>query len=138
MKLQAISLSLLATTALVSGANNAAASLKAGLYQINGGQELCLLSNGTWFSPTFSGWGGTWLNNTTTGALAHELIRGNYASGAGNDSIIVKRGHAGWNEWRDSETYTADLDPVTWASVGTCSAATRHHSPHANKANPAQ
>jgi hypothetical protein len=137
MKLKTIGLSLLASTALVSGITSANAGLKPGLYEIDGIQEICLLNGGTWFSPTFSGWGGTWLNNTTTGALAKSLIRGNYASGAGNDSIIVKRGHAGWNEWRDTESYTADLDPVTWSKIGTCSAATRHH-PHSNKANPAQ
>lgn len=138
MKLKALGLGLLATTALVSGVNSAAAKLTPGLYEIDGIQEICLQAAGTWYSPTFSGWGGTWLNNTATGALAKSLIRGNYASGAGNDSIIVKRGHAGWNEWRDTETYTADLDPVTWSKIGTCTDAGRIHLSHVNKSNPAQ
>lgn len=138
MRLKTLGLTLFASTALVSGINSAGAVTKPGLYEIDGIQEICLLSNGTWFSPTFSGWGGTWENNTATGALAKTLIRGNYASGAGNDSIIVKRSVAGWNEWRDSETYAADYDPVTWSKIGTCTDANWHHLTHVNKSNPAQ
>jgi hypothetical protein len=135
MKLKMLGVGLLASTALVTGAQ---AKLTPGLYSIGGIQQICLQSGGTWYSPTFSNWGGTWLNNTTTGALAKGLIRGNYASGAGNDSIIVKRGTAGWNEWRDTESYTNDIDPTTWSKIGSCSDAGKFPLSHVNKANPAQ
>jgi hypothetical protein len=136
MKLNILSVSLLATTALVSGATVATAkSTQPGLYLINGGQEICLASNGTWTSPTFSGWGGTWA--VVNGKLAKTIIRGNYASGAGNDSISVKGKNAAWDEWRDTESYTYYADPVAFSYLGSsCGAA--HKVNHVNKSNPAQ
>src|SRR5437588_184386 len=61
MKFKTIGLGLLASTALVTAAE---ARLSAGLYNIGNIQELCLHSDGTWDSPTYSNWGGTWLYNT--------------------------------------------------------------------------
>jgi hypothetical protein len=135
MKLKTISLALLASTALVTGAD--ARATKPGLYEIEGIQEICLQAAGTWYSPTFSGWGGTW-QNVTNGVEASTIVRGNYASGAGNDSIAIKRGAAGWDEWRDDESYTNYADDVTWTKIGTCTDAGWHKLPHVNKSNPSQ
>jgi hypothetical protein len=133
MKLKTISLAFLASTALVTGAN----ATKPGLYQIASGQELCLQAAGTWYSTTFSGWGGTW-QNVPKGLEATTIIRGNYASGAGNDSIAVKKGLAGWDEWRDDESYTFYANAATWVNVGSCTDARRHQPSHVNKSNPSQ
>lgn len=137
MKLRTLSISLLATTALVSAVDSANAKTKPGLYEIDGIQEICLQAAGTWYSPTFSGWGGYW-EIVTGGKFAKTELHGNYASGAGNDSILVKGKTASWNEWRDSETYMNYLDPVTFSLIGTCSAASWHKPAHANKSNPSQ
>ena len=140
MKFKTIGLGLLASTALVTAAE---ARLSAGLYNIGNIQELCLHSDGTWDSPTYSNWGGTWLNNTTTGAVVKGLIRGNFFSGYGNDSIAVKgnplRGaKAGWNEWEDNETYNVDNDPITFSKIGSsCTDARKIPWSHVNGAHPA-
>jgi hypothetical protein len=137
MKLQILGVSLLASTALVSGITGAdAKSTQPGLYLINGGQELCLQSAGTWYSPTFSGWGGTWA--VVNGKIAKTIIRGNYASGAGNDSISVKGKIAAWDEWRDSESYSYYADPVPFSYLGTCTDARVLKPNHVNKSNPSQ
>ena len=135
MKLKILGLALLASTALVTGAD--AHATQPGLYQIGGIQDLCLQSAGTWYSTTFSGWGGTWLN-IPGGAEATTIVRGNYASGAGNDSIAIKRGAAGWDEWRDDESVQFYGNAETWVKIGSCTDGERHQTSHVNKANPAQ
>jgi hypothetical protein len=65
-------------------------------------QGICLASGGTWYGTTFSAWGGVWNRKSND---IH--IRGNYASGDGNDGWEMSRvtntlltGY--YQEWRDS------------------------------------
>jgi hypothetical protein len=116
-------------TASVPGAANAA--IHAGLYNADGLQEICLASNGTWSSPTFGSWGGLW---TVVNNNAH--IYGNYASGAGNDSIVVHGTHGTWTEWRDDLSYANPIDPITFTRIGPCTEARR--GPAHSTGNPSQ
>jgi len=75
-----------------------AAPVSPGEYSISGIQNICLKSDGTWYSTTFSNWAGHW--EITNRKL---YVYGNYADGVGNDSMVFKKnGEAGfWTEWRD-------------------------------------
>jgi hypothetical protein len=123
-------LGILSITALFP-ATGMAAGLTAGLYNADGLQQICLQSAGTWYSPTFGAWGGLWV---VTGADTH--IFGNYNSGAGNDSIVVKGKKGTWTEWSDDLTYYNPIDPITFTKIGTCTDAAK--SQPAGKGNPAQ
>jgi hypothetical protein len=106
-----------------------AKGVKAGLYEIAGIQEICLQSAGTWYSPTFSNWGGDWL---VSGKDTH--IFGNYNSGAGNDSIVIKGKAVSWTEWSDDLTYVNEDDPTTFTYIGTCTEAASRPGKFANPA----
>jgi hypothetical protein len=108
-----------------------ALGLKPGLYNADGIQQMCLLAGGTWTSPTFPGWGGKW---QVTGANTH--IWGNYASGAGNDSLVIKGKGGTWMEWRDDLSFNNPLDPISFVKIGRCKAASA--APVSHKGNPAE
>ncbi|MDD5272209.1 MAG: hypothetical protein PHU14_05770 [Methylovulum sp.] len=85
-----------------------------GQYDVGGIQTLCLQSNGTWFG-SFPGWGGRWSKTN-----ANIFIRGNYASGAGNDAMVFKKLVGTWIEWRDDFSW----DDVSQGVVLTKTSAT--------------
>ena len=104
-----------------------------GLWSANGTQEICLVNDGTWYSPTFSGWGGTWVAQTVTGLETGTLV-GNYNSGAGNDSFVVKKTHFTWNEWHDAGDYynLAGIGYI-WSYLGSsCGTPAKGPNKHAN------
>jgi hypothetical protein len=104
-----------------------------GLWSANGIQEICLKSDGTWYSPTFGSWGGVWLKQTVTGLETGTLV-GNYNSGAGNDSMVIKRSVFTWNEWSDDLSYV-NLAGVgyVWSYLGSsCGAPATGPNKHAN------
>jgi len=93
---------------LAIGGSSMAKDLAPGQYSLGGLQEICLQEGGTWYGTTFPGWGGQWLLSGT-----ETVIFGNYASGEGNDSIIVGK-TATWDEWRDDLSYSNfSTDDVT-------------------------
>jgi hypothetical protein len=92
----------------------ASAAIGPGQWNLAGFQQICLTSGGTWYATTFSGWGGAW---GTYGGKVH--IYGNYASGAGNDSMVFnKKGTKGsWTEWRDDLSFHTVFSPTTLTFV---------------------
>jgi hypothetical protein len=89
-------------------------------------QRICFLANGTWFSPTFAGWGGRWFQkgNNAAGNGNRVRIAGNYANGVGNDSAEVDFIHlrlmtGPWTEWRDAFPFLA-WARVTLTRIGNC------------------
>jgi hypothetical protein len=95
----------LLAAAIVAPISAQAAGLKPGLYVLNKTQEICLQAAGTWYSPTLSGW-------------TH--IFGNYDSGTGNDSIVVKGKSASWTEWKDGLGFQNVVDPASFEKSGSC------------------
>ncbi len=74
-----------------------------------GSQQICFLANGTWYSPTFSGWHGLWFQkgNNASGNGDHVSMLGNYAGNVGNDAmqldfVTVNLMAGPWVEWRDN------------------------------------
>ena len=100
-----------------------------GLYDADGLQQICLQADGTWNSPTFASWGGQW------SVVNKELhVFGNYNSGAGNNSIVVKGKKGSWTEWTDDLSYSNPLDPITFTYIGACTEARAVPGAHANPA----
>lgn len=89
----------------------ASAAIGPGQYDLAGIQQICLVSGGTWYGTTFSGWGGGW-QQLTIGTKVHTHIYGNYSAGAGNDSIALKGSKGSWTEWRDDLSFQIVLNPV--------------------------
>jgi hypothetical protein len=94
----------------------ASAALSPGQWSVGGIQQICLTSGGTWYGTTFSGWGGAW---TPTPVAKNYHIYGNYAAGAGNDSMVIKKKNntGSWTEWRDDLSFQTVLSPVTLTFV---------------------
>jgi hypothetical protein len=76
---------------------------------ITGAQQVCFLANGTWFSPTYPGWGGVWFQKGFAGApgLGNRLrLLGNWGGGppfsdsAELDFIHLDLITGPWTEWR--------------------------------------
>lgn len=84
--------------ALLAPVSAGAAALAPGSYEVDGVHAICLKSDGTWYGEDFHGWGGDWM----LGLNGQTAIFGNYSSGAGNDSMVVKKGVVQWSEWSDS------------------------------------
>jgi hypothetical protein len=122
----------LAIAASIAPSVAKAAQIKAGLYNADGLQEICLVSDGTWYSPTYANWGGLW---TVVNGVGH--IFGNYNSGAGNDSLVIKAGGGSWMEWSDDLTYANPLDPITFTKISKKCTDARHVHPRST-GNPAQ
>jgi hypothetical protein len=95
-----------------------------GQYDISGRQQICLVDDGTWYSTTFSDWGGAYVVRASK-----TFIYGNYAEGDGNDSIALSTDLRGaWTEWRDDLSFQvvtrafltfvkAECDPPAAASA---------------------
>ena len=130
MKTKILSAALLASSVLAMGAfaSSATAAAAPGNYNAGGIQPICLLANGTWYGEAFSGWGGTWGPGPTTEDAT--ILHGNYASGAGNDSMNIKGRSVDWTEWQDDESYQAFLDTTFTKIRGACTppvASAGHH-----------
>ncbi len=99
---------LAAASLLVIGSSASALGLKPGNYEVDGSQQICLVAGGTWYGETFPSWGGDWRVGPVGGGgdLGDTFIWGNYASGAGNDSMVVSGTKVAWTEWRDDESFT--------------------------------
>lgn len=110
-----------------------ASKLTPGLYSANGQQEICLVSDGSWYSPTFGGWGGIWYN--ISGSFAKSGLLGNYSSGVGNDNMNMKGSKLIWTEWQDDLSYTNVIIGSWTRSGDSCGA--RHVGRNRTK-NPAQ
>lgn len=89
---------------------------KLGLYNAAGLQEICLVNNGTWYSPTFANWGGVWLTEHYSGEKL--TLMGNYNSGAGNDSLVVDGTNLIWNEWSDDLGFVNPIGNTTFTFIG--------------------
>ena len=93
-----------------------------------GTQQVCFLSNGTWFGTTFPAWSGQWFEkgNAAAGMGDHVSASGNYASNVGNDAwqfdfVTVNMMTGPWVEWRDNFAYLAYVRTV-FTRTGTCGA----------------
>jgi len=104
-----------------------------GLWSANGIQEICLVSDGSWYSPSFGSWGGVWVAQTFLGTETGTLV-GNYNSGAGNDSMVIKKSKFTWNEWHDAgDYYNLAGSGYVWSYLGSsCGAPAKGPNKHAN------
>ena len=122
MKTKILGAALIASAALAAGAlapSAASASLAAGNYEVDGIQQICLVSDGTWYGETFHAWGGHWLAGPTRDDGT--LIFGNYNSGAGNDSMVVEGTRSvDWTEWSDDGTFGTFIDGTFAKIRGPC------------------
>ncbi len=130
-----LGVALISASLLTLSAPAKSVELKAGLYSAAGIQEICLVSDGTWYSPTFGGWGGLWYNIKGS-KVAKGGLFGNYSSGAGNDNMNIKKGHLLWTEWRDDLSFSTLISDQFTFLGSSCTAA--HGRGLKNKANPAQ
>ncbi len=122
MKTKILGAALIASAALAAGAlapSAASASLAPGNYEVAGIQQICLVAGGTWYGETFGPWGGNWFAGPTRDDGT--IIFGNYASGAGNDSMVVK-GHSSvdWTEWQDNLSFQNFVDGTFAKIPGAC------------------
>jgi hypothetical protein len=106
----------------VTAFNDAAAAMP-----FTGAQNVCFLANGTWFSPTFAGWGGFWFQKGNNAAGNGDRVRvfGNWANGAGNDSAELDFVHlrlmtGPWTEWIDNGGFNGFWLRVTVTRIGNC------------------
>ena len=99
---------MLGTSALISLALSSGMAfakgkpLTPGEWSLGGIQDICLESNGSWYYTTYSGLPGGW---EVTGDKDVQTIiyGGTFASGAGEDSIVVgKKNFADWTEFGNS------------------------------------
>ena len=77
---------------------------------IVGAQQVCILANGTWFSPTYAGWAGVWYQKGFAGAPGlgnHVRLLGNwqpagtpFADSAELNVIHLTMMTGPWTEWR--------------------------------------
>jgi hypothetical protein len=90
-----------------------ATPLSPGQYSLGGIQQICLTSSLTWYGTTFPAWGGNYVKSGKT------YIFGNYAGGAGNDSIVVAGSQvkADWTEWRDDLSFQTVLKGIAVSFV---------------------
>lgn len=102
----------------------------------SGTQGICIVSDGTWYGTTFSGWSGKWF------LKGNELhMHGNYAAGAGNDAFELNRianalATGYWQEWRDDSSYDNYVTVKFSKTSDTCaSAASTEINSAANPAN---
>lgn len=91
-------------------------------------QNICFVSNGTWYGTTFPGWAGRWFQKGNNAAGNGDRVRldGNYATGVGNDSADIDFSHlklmtGGWNEWRNGFPFFV-WTRVVLTRLGTCPA----------------
>lgn len=111
--------SLASTAAMLAPGSASAASLASGQYDLNGQQQICIQNTNpkTWYGTTFPNWGGRWGKKQKT-----VFIYGNYAAGAGNDSISIRELNGSpykvvWIEWRDNFTFEIIIPKATLAFV---------------------
>ena len=109
------SLMLGAAGAVLIPAMASASHLTPGQWSLGGIQQICVTSSNTWYGTTFAAWHGAWRFD---GGLM--MLYGNYASGAGNDSITVGGLNvADWVEWRDDLSFQTVVDDVQITFVKT-------------------
>jgi hypothetical protein len=116
-KIVSVTLSMFAVT--IGGANVAQAhAFGAGLWELIGyetGYELCLETNGTWYSPNVSHWAGYWSVMNAPGEKG--TLVGSFAPGFENDSFVVAGSKVHWNEWY-SDYSTVAYVSVSWRYEG--------------------
>jgi hypothetical protein len=105
---------------LAAPGTSIAKTVKPGLYDVDGKQDICLVEGGTWYSPTLANWTGNWeIENKDLHIWGNYLKTGTETV---NDSIIVKGKNGSWTEWSIStgDVFQSILDPITFTSAGKC------------------
>jgi len=93
------------------------AGLRPGQYDVDGLEQICLIDDGTWYSPTFYHWRGRW---QLIGNEDKFIIYGHYddeAGDVGEDSMILEKDGLDWTEWSDDFTDDLFLDDVPLTRV---------------------
>ncbi len=107
-------LGVLLTVGFTSAAN---ANLKPGQYDLGGVQQICLVDDGTWYSPTFYHWRGRW---QTRDDDEKAIIFGHFddeIGDVGEDSMIFRKGVLDWTEWESQFAYYDFYDDVAITRV---------------------
>ncbi|MBV9647581.1 MAG: hypothetical protein JO043_08965 [Candidatus Eremiobacteraeota bacterium] len=122
---------------LVSLPISVSATLSPGAYEFNvrNGvfQELCLLPSLNWYSFTFSGLGGHWLNTKS-----NTNIFGTGSASQGNVSVVVNKlgTIASWTQWTSNLSFFNVVEPLKVVFVSGCSASMRPHPGHLKLGSP--
>lgn len=124
----AFAVSALALAALAPSAQ--AAVLNPGNYSIGGIQSICLVSDGSWYGETFSGWGGFYQAGPTRDDAT--VLEGTYNSGAGEDSMILTKKSVDWTEFHSDRTFIAFIDGTVTKIKGKCSPPAAQANSHKN------
>lgn len=110
---------LMSSAALAVAGTASANGLKPGQYNVDSIQQICLVSDGSWYGTTFH-FNGHWISNPGNNDKA--AIYGNYQSsgpyyGYYNDTITVRGGTADWYDYADDNSYAAFLPGVLFSFV---------------------
>jgi hypothetical protein len=114
--------SALATAALAMAAfaPSAQAALAPGNYNIAGIQQICLVSDGSWYGETFPSWGGFWKPGPTV--EDGTVLEGTYNSGAGEDAMVLTARTVDWTEFHNDRTFINFVDGTVARIRGKCTA----------------
>ncbi|MEO8927566.1 MAG: hypothetical protein ABI306_10440 [Caulobacteraceae bacterium] len=69
---------------------------------MDGLQQICIKSDGTWYGESAGPWSGHWKAGSTAEEI---LIFGGSSAGYYNDSMVVRHGSLQWTEWADDLSY---------------------------------
>jgi len=119
-KLFTTALAVSSALTLATLAPSAQAALKPGNYNIAGIQQICLVSDGSWYGETFPSWGGFWMAGPTKDDGT--VLEGTYNSGAGEDSMVLTSKSVDWTEFHNDRTFVAFIDSTVARIPGKCSA----------------
>ena len=96
----------LASAAILLGPGSAsAASLAPGQYDLNGEQQICILSDKTWYSTSYPDWSGEWGKKQKT-----LYLHGNWEDGFGNTVITIVNPTSSpykaiWIDWSETSSF---------------------------------
>ncbi len=122
MKMIHITSALSAVAALGIAATSAHAKpLTPGNYEVAGIQQICLVSDQTWYGETFPNWGGRW------GLGPHDenatILWGTYNNGAGIDSMVISSTkRLFWTEFASDSSVASFIDDKFTKIKGACAA----------------
>lgn len=104
--------------ALAALAPSAQAALSPGNYSVAGIQNICLVSDGTWYGENFPSWGGGWEAGPTKDDAT--VLWGTYNSGAGEDTMVFTRSAVDWTEFHNDRTFVNFIDGAVTRIHGKC------------------
>lgn len=81
-------------------------------------QNICLVSDGSWYGETFASWGGFYQAGPTK--EDGSVLKGAYNNGAGEDAMVLTRRGVDWTEFHNDRTLVAFVDGTVTRIHGPC------------------